>query len=118
MRGCQRSQVVHKIVSFRTIVWQHVKTCETAAVTLRILASVLAGQKSSSQRAPYEHADSRVMNERFEIEFEVAAQQRVVKLRCTKLHGSGGLLNLHGFRSHPGRPVGESDVAHFTLLHQ
>ena len=81
-----------------------------------VFAGELAGEQAAGEWAPDEEAGLFGFEERDDVAFEVAAGDGVVGLEGVEAGEVFELGDAEGFGDLPGLPVGDADVADFSLL--
>src|SRR6267378_8707156 len=85
---------------------------------LLVRPAELAGKQAAGKRTPHQQADLFGLQQGNDFPFEIAASDRVISLKHVESGQVPELADAEGFGELPCLPVGASDVADLSLLHQ
>src|SRR5712664_4408027 len=85
---------------------------------LLVRSANLAGKQAAGKRTPHEQADLFGFQQGNDFPFEIAAGDRVIRLKRVEPGQVPELGDAEGFGDLPCLPIGAADVADLSLLHQ
>src|SRR5262245_44373291 len=114
-----RLQQIDQVVAALLVVRQELETGQSGSrIAFGVRPRVLTAQEPAGEWTPHHYTDARIRAERHELVLEIAADKRVVNLRCSELAPAMSALHADCLRGEPGRPIRKADVAYLAVAHQ